>query len=148
MPRHRGGRFEVPDTELFGLPRWRSDEHFPALGKEARPPRAGKCTIQIKHFGNAAARLSLSHLTKKPGVKRHPELRGQFSMARDSRAMPRSSLPRGRAGDYIFITNAGVSGAAEASICRLSKRPVCSVVACLEATGSRPSFGAARPRGC
>lgn len=31
-------------------------------------------------------------------------------MARDSRAMPRSSLPRGRAGDYIFITNAGVSG--------------------------------------
>jgi hypothetical protein len=60
---------------------------------------AGKSTIQIKHFGSASARLSLSHLAKELGKAK--ELAAQ-----------------GLAGDYIVITNAGVSGAAEASICQ------------------------------
>lgn len=60
---------------------------------------AGKSTIQVKHFGNAAARLSLSHLAKELGKAK--ELAAQ-----------------GLAGEYIVITTAGVWGAAEASICQ------------------------------
>lgn len=60
---------------------------------------AGKSTIQIKHFGSIGARLAPSHLDKE--MAKAKELAAQ-----------------GLADDYIVITNAGVSGSAEARICQ------------------------------
>lgn len=92
VPRDSGRSSEAPHTKLSGLQTTAVGTEPSSAPGKGEGVGAGKSTIQIKHFGNAR-RPSFSGKAKELAVQ-------------------------GLADDYMVITNAGVSGAAEARICQ------------------------------